>query len=217
MYLTQNGQSKSQLAYEIIRKKIVSLELEPGAVIDEAALRTDLALGRTPIREALQRLALEKLVTIIPRRGMFVAEIGLTDLQRIVELRQPLESLAAQLAAQRGSDAHWAEMEEILSHFPSEGKVSNVDWIEIDEKLHQIIYAASDNKFLIDSLTSLYTLSLRLWYYAIPDLVGMDQAVNEHVAIFEALKAGDEAGVSKLIEDHIYHFQESIKSAMLKA
>ena len=69
----------SQAAYDMIRKKIVSLELAPGEVIDESGLREELNLGRTPIREALQRLSLEQLVTIIPRRGMFVTEIRLTD------------------------------------------------------------------------------------------------------------------------------------------
>ncbi|MCX7853916.1 MAG: GntR family transcriptional regulator, partial [Caldilineales bacterium] len=92
--------SLSQRAYEGIKHQIISLALPPGAVIDEDRLQAELGLGRTPIREALQRLALEKLVTIVPRRGTFVTEIGLMDLRLLFEVRVPLESLATRLAAQ---------------------------------------------------------------------------------------------------------------------
>ena len=81
----------SQTAYQAIKYKIISLELPPGSVVDEFSLRTELGLGRTPIREALQRLSMEKLVTIVPRRGTFVTQIGLTDLQRLSEARLILE------------------------------------------------------------------------------------------------------------------------------
>ena len=74
------------------QEKIVSLELPPGSVIDEAGLQEELDLGRTPIREALKRLSLEKLVVIIPRRGMFVSDIGITDLQQLYEVRVVLEA-----------------------------------------------------------------------------------------------------------------------------
>src|SRR3989304_7611670 len=88
----------SQKAYLQLRRKIITIDLPPGAILDEAILQADLGLGRTPIREALQRLAWEKLVTIIPRRGIFVADIALTDLQRLFEMRTSLEALAGRQA-----------------------------------------------------------------------------------------------------------------------
>jgi DNA-binding GntR family transcriptional regulator len=91
----------SDKAYHLIRLKIITLELAPLSAIDEQALMEDLQLGRTPIREALQRLAAEGLVNSAPRRGMFVADISLTDLQKIFELRVILEGFCARLAAQR--------------------------------------------------------------------------------------------------------------------
>ena len=78
---------------------IVTLELAPGSVIDEAELQEELQMGRTPIREALKRLSLESLVSIVPRRGMFVTNIGINDLQRLLEVRLELETLAVRLAA----------------------------------------------------------------------------------------------------------------------
>lgn len=208
--------SLSQKAYEEIRQKIVSLELAPGTVIDEALLRDELGVGRTPIREALQRLALEKLVTIIPRRGMFVTEIGITDLQRLFEVRLVLEGLAARLAAQRGTREHWNQMEKVLADLPEkEYPADNELLIAIDETCHQIIYEAADNKFLKDTLNTLYNLSLRLWYFALSDIGDMRAAILEHRSILEALRLGDAEKSARLIEVHIQTFQEEIQSVML--
>ncbi|MEE8391378.1 MAG: GntR family transcriptional regulator, partial [Anaerolineae bacterium] len=91
----------SEKAYRLIKEKIITLELSPSKVISEQSLMEDLGLGRTPIREALLQLAKEDLVTVVPRRGMFVADISITDLQKISEVRIVLEGFCARLAAQR--------------------------------------------------------------------------------------------------------------------
>ena len=208
--------SLKQQAYEQIKQKIVSLALPPGSVIDEAALKAELGLGRTPIREALQRLALEKLVTIVPRRGMFVADIGMMDLQRLFEVRVMLESMAARLAARRGAPEHWQRMEAALSNLstPPEN-IDNQALIAVDQTCHEIIYQAVDNEFLQDTLVTMYALSLRLWYFALAKIGDMRSAILEHVAILEALKSGDEDQAAYLLEQHIKHFQEEIQAAML--
>jgi DNA-binding GntR family transcriptional regulator len=208
--------SLKQQAYEQIKQKIVSLELSPGSVIDEAALQAELELGRTPIREALQRLALEKLVIIIPRRGMFVADIGMMDLQRLFEVRVMLEGMAARLAAQRGTSEHWQRMETALSSLPTPPEnVDNLVLIAVDQACHEIIYEAVDNEFLQDTLVTMYALSLRLWYFALAKIGDMRNAILEHVAILEALKARDEDQAAYLLEEHIKHFQKEIQTAML--
>lgn len=212
-FMTHPAKSLSQQAYEAIRYKIVSLELPPGEVIDESLLRDELGFGRTPIREALQRLSLEKLVMIVPRRGMFVTEIGIMDLQRLFEVRVEMEALAAQLAAQRGTDAHWQEMGMLLDKL--EDSSGHERWIEIDEACHRIIYEAADNKFLYDSLTMMYALSLRLWYYSLSRVGNVESAVSEHRQILEALQAGAEADSYQLMAQHIRHFQDEIQSVML--
>jgi len=216
--MNRNGRNISlrQKAYEQIKQKIVSLELPPGSVIDEAALQAELELGRTPIREALQRLSLEKLVLIVPRRGMFVADIGVMDLQRLFEVRVVLEGTAARLAAQRGTPQHWQQMAEVLARLPSNGQgMANEDIIAVDQACHEIIYGAIDNEFLQDILGTLYALSLRLWYFALSKIGDMRGAVIEHEAILKTLKAGDADGAEKLLKEHIYHFQEEIQAAML--
>lgn len=212
--------SLSQQAYQAIKHKIVSLELPPGAVIDENALRQELGLGRTPIREALKRLALEKLVTIIPRRGMFVTDIGITDLRRLFEVRVTLESLAARMAAKRGRPFHWRQMEAALRPLrhvdTSAARPSdNETLIAIDEACHYIMYEAADNEFLEDTLTTMYALSLRLWYFSLSKIGKMHSTILEHRQILEALRDGDGVLAAELLEDHIRSFQDEIQAAML--
>ncbi|NUQ38458.1 MAG: GntR family transcriptional regulator [Caldilineales bacterium] len=211
------NRSLSQEAYQTIRQKIIALDLPPGAVIDEARLQTDLGLGRTPIREALQRLALEKLVAIIPRRGTFVADIGITDLHRLFEARLVLETLAARLAAQRGSEAHWQTMAAALDRIPAADPVPPDLLIAIDEQCHAIMYEAADNKFLQDTLTTLYALSLRLWYYSLARMGGMREAILEHRHILAALRRRDADAAADLLETHIRTFQANIQSVVLGA
>jgi DNA-binding GntR family transcriptional regulator len=205
--------SLSERAYECIKQEIVSLKLPPGSVIDEASLQEELGLGRTPIREALKRLSLEKLVVIVPRRGMFVTEIGIRDLQQLFEMRLPLESLAARLAAERGTAKHWDRMKDALSELT--GTVAdNEDLITIDKSCHEIIYEAADNEFLRDTLATHYALSLRLWYYFLSKIGDMQEALQEHQLILEALQAKDGERAARLMERHIRTFQEEIQSVM---
>ncbi len=212
-----NNPSLSHQAYRKIKRQIVSLQLAPGSVIDEARLREDLNLGRTPIREALLRLSLEKLVVIVPRRGMFVSDIGLTSLQQLLEVRVVTEGMAARYAAQRGTEAQWQEMQEILDSAldAEDGVVPNELLMEIDEACHQIIYDAADNEFLTDILITNYALSQRLWQYFLNKIQYMRSAIMEHQLILEALIARDDSRAASLMERHINTFQEELQSVIL--
>src|SRR5690242_5497249 len=106
--------SQSGEAYRLIKEQIITLALPPAALIDEARLMADLELGRTPIREALQRLALENLVVILPRRGTIVADLNMSDLQKIFEIRVDLEVYVVRLAARRASAAQIDAMEALF-------------------------------------------------------------------------------------------------------
>src|SRR5580700_9171920 len=96
-------------AYLDLRDRIISLRISPGAPIDEDLLGSELAMGRTPVREAIKRLALENLVTVFPRRGTFASEINITDLAHISDVRAQLEGHAAYRAAQRITEAQREE------------------------------------------------------------------------------------------------------------
>jgi len=205
----------SHQAYEQIKHMIVTLKLAPGSVIDEAQLQEELHLGRTPIREALKRLALESLVSIVPRRGIFVTNIGVNDLQRLLEVRLELETLATRLAAQRGTPEHWHRMEQLVIEPSVVNDESDIDLILLDEAFHEIIYEASDNRFLHEAITVLLTLNERLWYYFLPDIGGFERTNHDHRMIWECLEAGDGERAAEQMKHHILSSQDRLRASIL--
>lgn len=204
----------SDKAYQLIRHKIITLELPPLTSIDEQALMEDLHLGRTPIREALQRLAAEDLVFFAPRRGIFVSEISITDLQKIFEARMVLEGFCARLAAQRATAEQLAMMDQIvggLDHVESQEAKS---LMAVDEAFHEWLYEAADNKFVADTLRRLHALSFRLWHLVLDRLGNVRSAMEQHVEIADAVKARDALRAEVLIQRHISEFQQEIRSVL---
>ena len=206
----------SEKAYRLLKEKVLTLELPPSAVIDEAALMEELDLGRTPIREALQRLDSEGLVNIVPRRGTFVNDISITDLQKIFELRIALEGFAARLAAQRITEDRIEEMESVLRDLEvvCVGDRDYPRLMDIDSRFHRLLYAAADNEFLNETLDRLYDLSLRLWHLVLNRLEGVRYSIEQHRRVVEALRDGDEAEAEALVQQHIVEFQQKIKAVL---
>ncbi len=202
----------SEQAYQLIKHKIIVLELPPLSYVDEQALMEGLQLGRTPIREALHRLAAEGLVFFAPHRGMFVADISITDLQKIFEVRLPLERVCVRLAAQRASEGLLLEMHAVLGELEAAPPGDARALMAIDERFHYLIYKAAGNEFLYEILARLHSLSLRLWHLALDRLGDVSAALRQHAAIAEALKARDGERAEKLLEEHVLDFQQRIKA-----
>ena len=200
-------------AYQQLRDKIVRLQLAPGDVLREDDLRQQLGIGRTPIREALQRLAREHFVTVIPRRGMYVSGIEVSELSMLFETRTVLEPYAARLAAARGTEAHWTAMADALGPSDSSHENSN-ELMVTDRRCHEIMWEAADNRFLLDTLDMLYAQSDRLWHLYLADVAYMSEAVAEHHEILDALRTRDGDGVAALVEDHVRAFDEQIREAV---
>jgi DNA-binding GntR family transcriptional regulator len=204
----------SEKAYRLIKEKVVNLELPPSALIDEHSLMQELGLGRTPIREALQRLDSEGLVNIIPRRGTFVSDISITDLPQIFELRTSLEGFCARLAAQRITDSQIARMESVLRDLEAVQSEDHRALMGIDERFHKLLYEAAQNEFLAETLDRLYDLSLRLWYLVFYRLQNVRHSIAQHQGILNALKEGNEGEAEALIREHIVEFQQRIKETL---
>ena len=204
----------SEKAYRLIKEKVVTLELPPSAVIDEHVLMQELDLGRTPIREALQRLDSEGLVNIVPRRGTFVNDISVTDLQKIFELRIVLEGFCARLAARRITEKQLEKMEKVLRELHDLQEGDSQSLMSIDKRFHRLLYASADNEFLADILDRLYDLSLRLWYLVLNRLDEVRHSIEQHVQVFYALEEGDGAQAEAVIQKHIQEFQQSIKAVL---
>ena len=210
---TMTEKTLSEQAYQHIRAMIVRLDLAPGDVLREDDLRAVLGIGRTPIREALQRLAREHFVTVMPRRGMFVSGIEVSELSMLFETRAVLEPYAARLAAARGSARHWDAMAAALAETVAPGLVPS-DLMAIDRTCHEIMWEAADNRFLLDTLDMLYAQSDRLWHLYLGDVADMHHAVGEHKAILDALSAGDGDDAAALIDAHLSAFDTQIRDAV---
>jgi DNA-binding GntR family transcriptional regulator len=204
----------SDKAYQLIRQRIITLELAPLSAIDEQALMEDLQLGRTPIREALQRLSSEGLVFFAPRRGIFVADISITDLQKIFELRLVLEGFCARLAAQRVTTEQLSSMVAIIEELNRVAEGDGKALMAIDERYHELLYEAADNAFLADVLKRLHALSMRMWCLVLDRLGDVRGAMEQHCAITQALQAHDGARAEELLQQHIFGFQQEIKSVL---
>ena len=188
------ARSQSEAAYLRIRDRIVSLDMPPGSVVQEARLREELEIGRTPIREALQRLALENLVKSIPHRGTFVTDVNITDLARITEVRVVLESHAARLAAERLVGQDRLAIQELLDVLEAGGASDQRELMRLDQQIHRQIYKAARNPFLEATLERYFNLSLRLWYLVLDREVRLREAVTEHVELLRAVLAGTDRG-----------------------
>jgi DNA-binding GntR family transcriptional regulator len=205
--------SLSQQAYLRLREQIVTLRRAPGAPLSMPVLAHELGLGRTPLREALQRLACQGLVEIRPRQGAFVASVEFTHLQRIFELRLLLEGHAAGLAAARATRADLAALQLAIDRLarlhPQHDAVAH---IEVDRAFHAAVAAGTHNPYLRSTLEQLYNLNVRLWYLVLDQLGSMRAAVEQHQATLAAIVDGDAARAEAAMRRHIADFQERVRS-----
>ena len=202
--------SLADRAYLEIRDLIVSLKLPPGDLIDERRLVQSLGIGRTPVREALRRLAQEQLVEVFPRRGMFVTGVDLRDLARISEVRAVLEPEAARLAAERATDEErddLAALGDEITH--------DADLMGLDERIHRAVYTAAHNDLLEKTLGEYYVLALRIWMIALDRAQDLEDAVAAHRDLIEAIVVGDARRAAKVMRAHVENFEAAMRKVLV--
>ncbi len=159
------NKSLSDLAYEELVKRITRLELPPGSVLAERALVEELGIGRTPVREALQRLAIEGLVVHQLNRGMFVSEVGITEIQEIYEFRSIIDGSACRLAARRATKAQADRLMEIHHALVEATESDDIDaYVEANRSFYGVLAEAARNSFLSETIPRIMNLHLRLWF-----------------------------------------------------
>ena len=192
---------------------IVRLDLAPGALLREHELQGALGIGRTPIREALQHLARDQFVTVLPRRGMLVSSIDVNELATLYETRAVMEPFAARLACRRGTAGHWAEMSDLIEQSLRPGVAPDA-LLAVDRRCHEIIWAAAGNRFLTDTLDNLYAHSDRVWHMYLADVADTRHAVDEHIEILELLRVGDADACADAVEAHVRSFDHQVRAAV---
>ena len=201
-------------AYVAMRDLIVRLELAPGTALREDELMRSLALGRTPLREAVKRLALEGLVEVRPRSGTYVTPVEATDIVHIAEVRAELEAQAARLAAKRMDDTQRAVAAVLDAELRAIEGTTGIDaYMRLDERVHHFVWEAAGNPYLLDALERLWALSLRIWHLVLARVAALPAAVHEQRALLEALVAGDARRAGARMRRHVQAFEAEILEA----
>jgi DNA-binding GntR family transcriptional regulator len=192
------AQSLTDRAYAEIEEMIITLRLAPGSPVSESELSAHLGIGRTPIREALQRLARERLVSIFPRRGIIVTEINVASQLRLLEVRRELERLIARSAARRATDDERDRFRALAAAFEAAAKANDdVTFMRIDRDFNVLCSAASHNEFAAGAMSLMHSLSRRFWYLHYKQAADMPLTAKLHADIARAIAAGDEERAAK--------------------
>ncbi len=199
------------VVFNTLRQAILTGELKPGERLMEIHLANKLGVSRTPIREAIRKLELEGLVTMIPRRGAEVAQITGKSLQDVLEVRRSLDALCAELACERISDAEIAALEAACKEFEEATYTRDARVIAAaDVALHDIIIKATNNNRLVQLVNNLAEQMYRYRFEYIKDYSMHGRLVEEHRVIFEAIRKKDKVTAAAAAVTHIDNQMESI-------
>ena len=212
----QQAVSLADKAYFAIREMIVSLRLRPGSVVDERGLVETLGIGRTPVREALRRLAQEQLVDVYPRRGMFVTTVEIRDLASVSEVRGVLESHAAYLAAKRRTNDELEELRRLDGLLDDHASLDQRELMTLDEQIHRTIYRLAHNPFLEQTLEEYFVHALRIWHLALDRASGLESAVLSHRPLLTAIRKGDADAAARIMRKHVAEFEKAIRRALVE-
>ena len=209
------AQSLSDRAYYAIRELIVTLELAPGSIVSERELQERLGVGRTPVREALQRLERERLIEVYPRRGIFVSNVNVLDLAVLSEVRAVLEGFAARLAAERSTAEDRAATSGLIADLDELSAAADERrLIHLDQRIHRHVYRCTHNPFLEATLDGYYVLTLRIWFLALDRVSRLGDAVQEHRELLEAIRDGDPERAEDAMRRHVAGFEEAIRRVL---
>jgi DNA-binding GntR family transcriptional regulator len=202
-------------AYEQLRDDLITLRIEPGQPLDEKRLSAELGVGLTPVRDALKRLTLERLVVTYPRRGTFAAEISVSDELWLTEVREELEGLAAALAAVRATSAEREELTALAGSHASADHTST-DYIDIDAAIHRGIYEAAHNPYLEISLNQYANLAMRIWHYGLRRVSDQPSAECDQADVVAAIVRGDAEGAREAAQAHLRGFSRSVRALLTR-
>ncbi|NQU60594.1 MAG: GntR family transcriptional regulator [Rhodospirillales bacterium] len=189
--------SLTDRAYAVIEEMIVMLQFKPGAVLSETALSDRLDIGRTPIREALQRLAREGLVVILPRKGILVSEINPRNQLLLLEVRRELERLLARTGAIRCTEDERRQFFEIADGMEQAARNNDdINFMRLDDAFNQLIAEAAHNDYTARAIGLMNGLSRRFWYMHYKETADLPLAARLHANLARRIAEGDPDGAA---------------------
>lgn len=203
-------QSLRDAAYEAIKHSIITCKFKPGECINEAAVSALLGFGRTPVNRALDRLAHEDMVEVIPRKGVIVKPVVLHEVFQMVDVRLINEVHCARLAAERADNTHIEKLGEVVNRARrslSEGRVQTM--MLLDREFHLILASATRNAEFIEVLRRLGERSLRFWFisFTVPEQVSLQE---QHEEIYAAIRDHDQDGAERAMRIHIEAIRKGV-------
>lgn len=217
---TASTASLTDLAYQRIEEEIVMLRLEPGAIVSEAQLSALVGIGRTPIREALQRLAHAGLVVVLPRRGILISEIDIRAQLQLLEVRREVERLVAGNAADR---ATVEERERFLAIADEMRHAAETDddraFLRLDRELNDLSVDAARNGFAAKAMQLMQPLSRRFWFIHYQEVADLPLCARLHAEVATAIGKGDRdaaCAASDRLLDYIETFTRATLDSPLR-
>ena len=211
--------SFAEKAYQLLVRKITRLELAPGAVLVEKNLMTELGIGRTPIREALQRIATEGLVQHLPNRGMLVSDLGAANVESIYEFRSLVEGAAARLAATRATEDDIRELQSLDGQLNQATEDGDIDgFVALDWRFHEALGRASKNIYIQEAVPRIFNLHLRLWFYISSKTGSWHPVAHSHdemtKGVVDAIRERSPEKAEKVMTSYIAHRHREVKSLL---
>ena len=209
-------QSLSDIAYAQLEELIVTMQLAPGTPVSESQLSGMLGIGRTPIREAIQRLSHEHLVSIMPKRGIFISDLNPQKQLRVLETRRELERLICKKSAKRCTPEERKQFERMAKDFKKAAKDKNEKlFLKIDKELNDLTIIASKNEFASKALSMLHGMSRRFWFGNFHQIGDIGVAANLHANIAQAIYKGDEKSAGIAVDKLLDYIEEFTRKTVM--
>ena len=198
--------SLAETAYRALEEKLVTLELVPGSLVLERELAEAIGIGRTPVREAVQRLAGHGILKILPRKGLMVAPVLRSELRQVVEARRVLERLLVVKAAERADTGQREALTTLAAHPDSAGEDLE-KFFRLDSRLDELLESACANPYLVQALSPMHIHCRRLWYLN-RERLDLRQAAWLHAGLARAVSAGEGSGAVRALNGIIAILEE---------
>ncbi len=207
--MASEAESRSRQAYRRLENLIVTMRLHPGALVTEKQLIGLAGQGRTPVREAIQKLEWQGLMRVRPRVGLQVTEIIESDHESIMQVRRQLEPVVAALVAERASEEQRTALLDCAKAMGTAAATGDIPgFLEADRRFDEILEEACPNRFLTSALAPLQTHSRRRWF-STASIEGTDQSVTQHVAVIRAIRSGDAEAARRAMETLLAYITKS--------
>ncbi|MCQ0986082.1 GntR family transcriptional regulator [Jiella marina] len=202
-------------AYRALEESIVTLRLKPGEVLSENALAQQIGLGRTPVREAIQKLASEGLVVVLSRRGILVSEINISKHLQLLEVRRELERLVARSAAMRSNAKQRLEFDELAEGFAACAEADDdVTFMRLDRRFNRLTLEAARNEYASNAMRQIQGLSRRFWYQHYQTVLDLPRCARLHEAVAEAIGKGDPAEAATASDRLLDYIEEFARATI---